>query len=164
MQLKTGYFYFILDDFFEKVNDPYLKIDYKTTKRPHYFAFCDTITSLYWMTPCSTRVEKFETIIQKKHEQHKPTDGIKIVIVRDEKKALLFQDMFPITVNYLKEQYIRAGNPVYIENQKIVTELEKTAKKVITLLHRGIKFTPTQPDINRIERLMMDELREQQKM
>ena len=39
MEILTGSLYFVSDDFFAKVQDPYLKINYEHTKRPHYFAF-----------------------------------------------------------------------------------------------------------------------------
>jgi len=158
MKLITGSVYFVSDSFFEKINDPFLKINYDTTKRPHYFSFQDTVTSLYWLVPCSARIDKYEKIIRKKREQNKPTDTIKIIKIQDQKTALLFQDMFPVTAAYIKEPYIRGGQPYYIADPKIVLELEKTAKKVITLLRRGVRFTPTQPDANRIERLMIEEL------
>lgn len=66
--------------------------------------------------------------------------------------------MFPIIAGYIDSQYIRGGQPVYIADPKVVQELEKTAKKVIKLIRRGIRFTPTQPDVNRIEKLMLEEL------
>ena len=62
---------------------------------------------------------------------------------------------------YLKQDHISTKRPhyfaykdlsVYIKNQKVVSKLEKNAKKVISLIHRGVKFTPTQPDILRIEK------------
>jgi hypothetical protein len=163
MKLQAGNVYFVSDSFFEKVNDPFLKINYETTKRPHYFAFQDTVTSLFWLVPCSSRIEKFENIVKKKQEQHKPTDTIKIVKIQDQKTALLFQDMFPTTASYISAPYTRGGQPYYIADPKLVAELEKNAQKIITLLRRGIKFTPTQPDANRIERLMLAELQEQKK-
>ena len=147
LKLKAGNVYFISDSFFEKVNDPFLKINYKTTKRPHYFAFQDTITS-------------YENIVKKKQEQHKPTDTIKIIKIQNQKAVLLFQDMFPITDKYISEPYIRGGQLYYIADPKLISNLERTARKIVTLLHRGIKFTPTQPDINRIEKLMIAELQE----
>lgn len=132
------------------MNDPY-------TKRPHYFAFRDEETSLYWLVPCSSKVDKFERILEKKREQHKPTDTIQIVVIQDRKTALLFQDMFPISEEYIDGQYIRGGQPVYVADPKVVAELEKAAKKVIKLIRRGIKFTPTQPDALRIEAIMLEE-------
>jgi hypothetical protein len=145
------------DTFFEKVNDPYLKINYDNTGRPHYMAFFDMVTSLYWLVPCSSRVEKYERIVEQKRLNHKSTDSIKIVKIQDKKAVLLFQDMFPTSARYIKEQYVRGGQAVYIADPKVVGELEKTARKIINLLKRGVRFTPTQPNILAIEKLMQAE-------
>lgn len=157
MEILTGSLYFVSNDFFVKIQDPYLKINYENTKRPHYFAFHDPRTDLYWLVPCSSKVEKFERLIQKKKEQNKPTDTIKIVKIFGKKTVLLFQDMFPIIERYIESQYIKGGQPVRIADPKQIQELEKTARKVINLLHNGVRFTPTQPDVKRIERLMLEE-------
>ncbi|MDO4283912.1 MAG: hypothetical protein Q4C60_01125 [Eubacteriales bacterium] len=158
MEILTGSLYFVSNDFFTKVQDPYLKINYESTKRPHYFALYDSRTRFYWLVPCSSKVEKFERLVQKKKEQHKPTDTIKIVKIFDRKTVLLFQDMFPVIEKYIDGQYIKGGQPVRIANPALIQELEKTAHKIIGLLHRGVRFTPTQPDVIRIEKLMTDEL------
>lgn len=68
MEILTGNLYFVSDDFFAKIQDPYLKINYEDTKRPHYFAVKDNKTGLYWLVPCSSKIEKFERLIQKKQE------------------------------------------------------------------------------------------------
>ena len=124
-------------------------------------AFLDNATGLYWLVPCSSKIEKFERLIQKKKEQHKPTDTIRIVKIFDRKTVLLFQDMFPAAARYIDGQYIKGGQAVRIADPKLILELEKTARKIIGLLHRGIRFTPTQPDVIRIERLMIEELKMQ---
>jgi hypothetical protein len=121
-------------------------------------AFFDTKTSLYWLVPCSSKVEKYEKIIEQKQTNRKPTDTIKIIKIQDKKTVLLFQDMFPTCARYIKEQYVRGGQAVYIADPKMVAELEKTAKKIISLLRRGVRFTPTQPNIFLIEHLMQEEL------
>ena len=148
MEILTGSLYFVSDDFFTRVQDPYLKINYEHTKRPHYFAFKDSRTNLYWLVPCSSKTEKFERLIQKKKEQ---------------KTALLFQDMFPVMAEYIDGQYIKGGQPVRISDPKLIQELEKNARKIINLLHRGVRFTPTQPDIIRIEKIMLEELQDVEK-
>ena len=163
MEILSGSLYFVSDDFFAKIQDPYLKVNYEDTKRPHYFAFKDSKTGLYWLVPCSSKIEKFERLILKKQEQHKPTDTIKIVKISDRNTALLFQDMFPVTAEYIDGQYIKGGQSVRIADPKLIQELEKNAKKIINLLHRGIRFTPTQPDILKIEKIMLGELIVQQK-
>ena len=103
LEVKAGCLYFVDDAFFEKVNDPYLKINYDNTSRPHYMAFFDTTTSLYWLVPCSSKVEKYENIIEQKQANRKPTDSIKVVKIQDRKSVLLFQDMFPTSEKLMKE-------------------------------------------------------------
>jgi hypothetical protein len=129
MRPEAGSVYFVSDDFFEKVDDPFLKINYEITKRPHYFAFQDKSTFLYWLVPCSSKVNKYENIIKKKKDQHKPTDTIKIVKIQDQKTVLLFQDMFPATADYITKLYIRSGQPYRIADLKLVAELEKKRPK-----------------------------------
>lgn len=158
MEITTGSLYFVSDAFFAKIQDPYLKVNYEETKRPHYFAFRDSKTGLYWLVPCSSKIEKFERLVQKKQEQHKPTDTIKIVKVFGRKTVLLFQDMFPVIAKYIDGQYIKGGQPVRIADPKLIQELEKNARRTINLLHSGVRFTPTQPDIISIEKVMLEEL------
>ena len=79
--------------------------------------------------------------------------------VFDRKTVLLFQDMFPVISKYIDGQYIKGGQPVRIADPKLIQELEKNARKVINLLHRGVRFTPTQPNIIKIEKIMLEELR-----
>lgn len=158
MKIKSGYLYFISDDFFKLVSDEYLKINYNTTKRPHYLTFLDKSTNLYWVVPCSTKTDKFEQIIEKKKKLNKPTDTIQIMKIQGKKMALLFQDMFPVTKAFISNQYQRANQPFGIFNPIIIDNLKKNAVKTIKLIRLGIKFTPTQPDALRIEKIMLDEL------
>jgi len=137
MEIMTGNLYFVSDEFFARIQDPYLKVNYEDTKRPHYFAFKDSKTGLYWLVPCSSKIEKFERLVQKKHEQHKPTDTIKIVKVFDRKTVLLFQDMFPVITRYIDDQYIKGGQPVKIADPKLIQELEKNAKKLLICYTEG---------------------------
>ena len=51
--------------------------------------------------------------------------------------------------------YVRGNQPVYIANPKTIALLEKNAAKVVKLIRRGVRFTPTQPDALRIEELML---------
>lgn len=69
--------------------------------------------------------------------------------------------MFPIIAAYIDGQYIKGGQPVRIADPKIIQKMEKNAKKVINLLHRGVRFTPTQPDVIKIEKMMLAELQKQ---
>ncbi|MCL2054128.1 MAG: hypothetical protein FWG90_06785 [Oscillospiraceae bacterium] len=158
MEIKQGSFYFIKDIFFEKIADPNLKAEHETTKRPHYMALRDENTNLYWLIPISSKVEKYERIINNKKKLNKPTDGIKIIRIFNDKRALLFQDMFPILEKFIQEPYIKGNQIVSVESQKLILELNKNAKNIINKIHRGVKFTPTQPNVIKIEKIMLSEL------
>ena len=59
----------------------------------------------------------------------------------------MIQDMFSITDEYIEREYTIAGNHLMLTSEHTAKEIEQKAKKVIGMLKRGIKFTPTQPDV-----------------
>lgn len=143
---KTG-FYIIKDKFFEDVQDPYLKRN-KEGNRPHYYCFEDTNNGMYWMIPLSSRIDKYRRIMEKKEKNGKPCDILHIVKLDDGREsALLIQDMFPITEEYIEREYTIFGNHLMLTSEHTAREIELKARKVMGMLKRGIKFTPTQPDI-----------------
>lgn len=146
-QMKKTGFYIIKDKFFEDMPDPYLKGN-KAGNRPHYYCFEDTNTGIYWMIPLSSRIDKYRRIIDKKEKDGKPCDILHIVKLDDSREsAFLIQDMFPITEEYIEREYTIAGNHLMLTSEHTATEIEQKARKVIGMLKRGIKFTPTQPDV-----------------
>lgn len=163
MELQFNRFYFISDSFFHKVQDPYLKQNHETTKRPHYYAFQDEETSLYWMIPCSSQVEKYQRIIEKKEMRHQKTDAIQIVKIQEKKSALLFQDMFPCSRQYIEGMYIRRKVPLSIGDPNIVQHMERIARQIVVKLRMGVRFTPTQPDIKRIENMLLLDIQKETK-
>ena len=58
--------------------------------------------------------------------------------------------MFPITEVYVEREYTSAGNHLMITSEHTVKEIEQKARKVVGMLKRGVKFTPTQPDVMKI--------------
>lgn len=156
---KTG-FYIIRDKFFEDMADPHLKWN-KAGNRPHYYCFEDTSEGIYWMIPLSSRIDKYKKIIDKKQKEGKKCDIIYIVKLDDSREsAFLIQDMFPITDEYIEREYSIAENHLMLTSEHTVRELERKARKVMGMLKRGLKFTPTQPDAAAIlEKLQQRELR-----
>ena len=61
--------------------------------------------------------------------------------------AFLIQDIFPITEEYIEREYTIAGNHLMLASEHTAREIEQKARKVIGMLKRGVKFTPTQPDV-----------------
>ena len=147
IQMKKTGFYIVKDQFFEDMSDPYLKGN-KSENRPHYYCFEDSDMGIYWMIPLSSRIDKYKRIMEKKEKAGKPCDIIHVVKLDDSREsAFLIQDMFPITENYVEREYTIAGNHLMLTSEHTAEEIERKAKKVMGMLKRGVKFTPTQPDI-----------------
>lgn len=143
-------FYIVKDKFFKDMNDPYLKGN-KEANRPHYYCFKDEGTGLYWMIPLSSRIEKYKKIMNKKITSGKPCDILHIIKLDNDKESVfLIQDMFPITEENIERKYTIGNNHLTVTSEHSALEIEKKAKKVMNLLKKGVKFTPTQPDINAI--------------
>jgi hypothetical protein len=146
---KTG-FYIIKDSFFDDMDEPYLKGN-KKGNRPHYYCFEDATSDLYWMIPLSSRIDKYKKIVENKKKAGKPCDIIHIVKLDDDREsAFLIQDMFPITVEFIEREYTIAGNHLMLTSEHTAKEIEQKARKVMGMLKRGVKFTPTQPDVMKI--------------
>lgn len=143
---KTG-FYIIKDRFFVDMQDPYLKRN-KAGNRPHYYCVEDTNTGIYWMIPLSSCIEKYKRIMEKKEKAGKSCDIIHIVKLDDGREsAFLIQDMFPLTEEYIEREYTIAGNHLMLTSKHTARVLEQKARKVMTLLKHGVRFTPTQPEV-----------------
>lgn len=100
------------------------------------------------MITLSSRIDKYKQIIEKKEKAGEPCDILHIVKLDDSREsAFLIQDMFPITEEYIEREYTIAGNHLMLTSEHTAKEIEQKARKVIGMLKRGIKFTPTQPDV-----------------
>lgn len=143
--IETG-LYIIKDQFFSDMADPYLKYN-KGESRPHYYCFKDTEDHIFWMIPLSSRVEKYQRIIARRKAAKKPCDILHIVkLPNDKESAFLIQDMFPVTESYIEREYKIAGNHLMLTSDKDIRIINHKARKVLGMLKRGVRFTPTQPD------------------
>ena len=125
---ETG-FYVIKEQFFEDMNEPYLKHN-KSGNRPHYYCFKDEDNDIQWMIPLSSRIEKYRKIIYKKVKVGKPCDILHIVKLDNGKESVfLIQDMFPIKEKYIEREYTIAGKPLKLTSERSVKEIEKSQKK-----------------------------------
>ncbi|MCR5323400.1 MAG: hypothetical protein K6E85_09045 [Lachnospiraceae bacterium] len=147
---KSG-FYIIKDEFFSEMNDPYLKGN-KSENRPHYYCFRDSnYSTIYWMVPLSSKINKYKALIDKKEKNGQPCDILHIVKLSDDRESVfLIQDIFPITEKYIEREYTIAGKPLKLTSEHVINEIDKKCKKVIGLLKRGVRFMPTQPDVIKI--------------
>ena len=146
---RTG-FYIVKERFFDDMSDPFLKGN-KGENRPHYYCFEDTHTGIYWMIPLSSHIDKYRKIIEKKEQAGKTCDILHIVELDDSRESVfLIQDMFPITEEYIERKYTIAGNHLMLTSEHAARTIEKKAKKVLAMVKKGVKFTPTQPNVMKI--------------
>lgn len=149
-------FYIIKDSFFERFDDPYLKGN-KEQNRPHYYAFKDSKTGLFWVIPMSSRIDKYKAIIEKKTKQKKPCDILHIAKLDNDKQSVfLIQDIFPISEEYIERKYTIAENHLILTSESQANIVNQKAKKTIALIRRGIKFSPTQADVLKIEKELLN--------
>lgn len=155
MLVENG-FYIIKDGFFKRFDDPYLKGN-KEENRPHYYAYKDSKTGLFWVIPMSSRIDKYSSIIEKKLKNNKPCDILHIAkLDNDRESVFLIGDIFPISEEYIERKYTIAGNHLILTSEAQAKIVNKKAKKTIALIRKGVKFTPTQADVLKIEQELLN--------
>lgn len=162
--MEIGHFYFLTDQYFQRFSDPYLMRNKETVNgklhgRPCFYAFLDERTQLFWVIPISSQIEKYKTIYQKKIERHKQCDTIAFAPIFGHESAFLIQNMCPVSLKYVFEEYLDQNNiPVRIPGH-LEAELIRKAKKVLTLQRQG--FSLLFPDSLAIESILLKELKKQ---
>ncbi len=150
--------YIIKDDFFRIYNDPFLKGN-KNGNRPHYCCFKDNDNKgLFWVIPMSHQIDKYEKLLEKQLKKHKSCDIVFIIKINNDKSAFLIQDMFPITEKYIERPYTINSIHLIIKDKKQIDIINQKAKNIYRLIHRGVKFNPTQPNVLDIKNRLLQEL------
>lgn len=156
---REGYVYHIKDEFFEYIKDDKLmKNKEQGSYRPTFYCIKDPHTSLLWVVPMSSKVdEKYQALYDKQVNTYGNCLTIVIGEFDQKKAAFLLQNMFPITERYLDHVHSRDGKPVRV-HKDLQQTIRSNMKKIFQLMKRGKKLVF--PDIQRIERLMLEELRQ----
>lgn len=149
--------YHIKDDFFSLVQDDNLMANKEGKNyRPHFFFFADRQTEgIYWAIPQSTRVEKYQTLIEQKIKKYGKCNTIVIGNFGGRDNAFLIQNMFPIIEKYVDHEHLIDGLSVDIHNTLSETIISN-ARQVLSLYKKGHKLIF--PDIDRIYNTMKEEL------
>lgn len=154
---KCG-FYIISDSFYNDFPDPYLKGN-KKEQRPHCYALKDEKNNIYWMIPMSSRIEKYENIINRRSKANKPCDILHIAkLDNGQKSVFLIQDIFPVSDKYINREYTIGGNHLRITSEKLAIIIEQKARKTLGMIRRGVKFTPTQANVLEIEKKLISDM------
>ena len=155
MEIKTGYIYHIKDDFFDKINDKGLMINHENGKtRPTYFTIKDR--DILWFIPLSSKVTKYQGIIDKKIRKYGTCKSIMIAEIANRKFAILIQNAFPTLEKYIDHPHMVDGKPLKVIDT-LKEEILSDFKYLIELKKSGINLFFT--DIDKIKKIMLEELK-----
>ena len=154
--IKPGYVYHIKDSYFEVANDDKLMRNHEgDAHRPTYFCLQDKKTGLLWVIPMSSRVDKYQVVVDKDVKRYGKCLKIYIGEYANKPNAFLFQNMFPILQKYIDHVHVIRKNPVPV-SKGLQTILDRNYREILRLHRQGAKVIF--PDINRLEKLMIEEL------
>ena len=158
MEFKEGYVYHIKDSYFEKAKDDKLMKNKENGNfRPTFYCFKDKRTSLLWVVPLSSKVDKYKSIMDKQIERYGNSMGIYIGTFDGKPSVFLIQNMFPVTEEYLDHVHTRNGNPVPVK-QSISKEVKSRMQRTLQLSSRGKKVVF--PNIEKLKNLMLEEIKQ----
>jgi len=146
MEIKTGYLYHVNDESLMQNHE-------KDKKRPTYFAIKDK--EILWFIPISSKVDKYQKIIDKKIEKYGFCNTIIIRKIADEDAAILLQNAFPTLEKYIDHVHTVDGVPLKIPTD-LQNEIKSLFKNMIGLKKRGTNLFFT--DIDRLKKQMLKEI------
>ena len=154
MRIETGYLYHIKDDFFDIVNDDNLMTNHERgKKRPTYLTIRDK--DILWFIPLSSKVEKYQKIVDSKIKKFGFCNTILIEKIFDNQTAILLQNAVPTLEKYIDHVHTIDNKPAKVPEKlgKIILE---NFENLMNLKKRGINLFFT--DIDKIKDQMLEEL------
>ena len=154
MKVETGYIYHIKDEFFDIVNDDNLMQNHERgKKRPTYFTIKDN--DILWFIPLSSKVEKYQEIVNKKIKRYGFCNTILIRDVLGTDSAILLQNAFPTLEKYIDHVHTVDGRPAKVIDS-VKEEILLNFKEMLKLKERGINLFYA--DIDKIKDKILEEL------
>lgn len=156
MTNPSNYAYHIKDEYFEKAQDSKLMQNKENGKfRPTFYCIKDETTSLLWMVPLSSQIDKYRRIYNKQIEKYGKCLTIVIGEFDGKETVFLLQNMFPIREYYIDHVHTHGGNPIPVKHS-LRKKIKRNMKIILQIHARGKKIVF--PDIDRLSRLMIAEM------
>ena len=147
MKVQTGYIYHIKDEFFDKINDKGLMINHENGHaRPTYFTIKDK--DILWFIPLSSKVSKYQPIIDKKIKKYGSCKSIMIREIANKDSVILLQNAFPTLEKYIDHPHIIDGKPLKVIDT-LKDEILDNFKYLLALKNQGTNLFFT--DIDKIK-------------
>lgn len=154
MKVETGYIYHIKDEFFDKINDKGLMINHENGHaRPTYFTIKDK--DVLWFIPLSSKVSKYQPIIDKKVKKYGSCRSILIETIGGKKQVILIQNAFPTLEKYIDHPHIVDGKPLKVIDG-LKDEILANFQYLLSMKNRGNNLFFT--DIDKIKARMLEEI------
>ena len=159
MIVQTGYLYHIKDEYFDKINDKGIMINHENGHaRPTYFTIKDK--DILWFIPLSSKVSKYQLIIEKKIKKFGVCKSIMIREIANKKSVILLQNAFPILEKYIDHPHIINGKPLKVIDT-LKDEIIDNFKYLLALKEQGRNLFFT--DIDTLKERMIKENTEDKK-
>ena len=124
----------------------------KGKQRPTYFTIKDN--EILWFIPISSKVDKYQRIIDKKTKKYGFCNTIIIRKLANEDAAILLQNAFPTLEKYIDHVHTIDGVPLRVPTD-LQKEIKKMFKNMIALKKRGVNLFFS--DIDELKQKMLDE-------
>lgn len=153
MKVQTGYIYHIKDEFFDKINDKSLMTNHENGHaRPTYFTIKDK--DILWFIPLSSKVEKYEKIVDNKMKRYGRCDTILIREVLGKDAAILLQNAFPTLEKYIDHPHLlENGKPAKVV-ETLKEEILQNFEYLLKLKSKGVNLFFT--DIDKIKEKLIE--------
>ena len=153
MKVQTGYLYHIKDEFFDEINGKGLMINHENGRsRPTYFTIKDK--DILWFIPLSSKVSKYQPIIDKKVKKYGDCRSIMIREIADKKSVILLQNAFPTLEKYIDHPHTINGAPARV-GDLLKDEILENFNALLAMKKQGINLFFT--DIDRIKEMILEE-------
>lgn len=138
MKLQPGYLYHIKDEFFKLIDDENLMQNHERgRKRPTYFMIRDK--DILWFIPLSSKVDKYQRIVDKKIKKYGFCNTILIRKILNVKSVILIQNAFPTLEKYISHVHTIDGKEVKLISS-LQDEILYNFKTVLKLKKKGINL------------------------
>lgn len=157
--INQNTFYIIKDDYFSKYDPNKLMMNNNSGNgRPFYLSIkSNKNDEIFWMIPISSKVQKYEKIFDKKVKTNKSVDILHFCDVSGVRKAILIQNMIPVSAKYIERAYTVSNVPLQLDG-KNAKHIAKKANKIMNLHYRNIKFIPNCINCKEIEEKLIEEV------
>ena len=110
--------------------------DRETGARPFFFALKDQDSELFWFIPISSKIDKYQPIIQKY-----PNAGIVCELYGGKQSAILVQNIIPAKIEHIEREFTVNSIHYILKDTNKINTIKRKAKNVLAIIkHKDVKM------------------------